>query len=292
MVSVASEVYTNVSLSLALIISRDYCMLNMNQLVGNCNFLFVTLDTLRFDAAQDAIIQHKIPNIAKFIDNQWEQRHTPGNFTYSAHHAFFAGFLPTPIESGKHPRLFATKFEGSESISDTTAVFDAPNVIAGFQGANYHTLCVGGVGFFNKKTLLSKILPDFFKESYWYPEFGVACADSTKNQVVFVLDWLKNYSARQPLFIFLNISAIHQPNRFYIKGQQHDNYASHIAALNYVDGHLPKLFTELQKLGDTFVILCSDHGTLYGEDGYTGHRIAHPLVWTVPYKHFFLKKVE
>ena len=33
----------------------------------------------------------------------------------------------------------------------------------------------------------------------------------------------------------------------------------------------------------TFIIICSDHGTLYGEDGYVGHRIAHPIVTTVPY---------
>jgi hypothetical protein len=39
----------------------------------------------------------------------------------------------------------------------------------------------------------------------------------------------------------------------------------------------------------TFGILCSDRGTPYGEDGYTGHRIAHPSVWTVPYAEIMLK---
>ena len=33
----------------------------------------------------------------------------------------------------------------------------------------------------------------------------------------------------------------------------------------------------------TFLIACSDHGTLYGEQGFTGHRVGHPAVWTVPY---------
>jgi hypothetical protein len=36
------------------------------------------------------------------------------------------------------------------------------------------------------------------------------------------------------------------------------------------------------------VIICSDHGTLYGEDGHVGHRVAHPAVWTVPYAEFVL----
>ena len=37
-----------------------------------------------------------------------------------------------------------------------------------------------------------------------------------------------------------------------------------------------------------FAILCSDHGTLYGEDGYVGHRVAHPIVTTVPYAEIVL----
>jgi hypothetical protein len=32
--------------------------------------------------------------------------------------------------------------------------------------------------------------------------------------------------------------------------------------------------------------LMSDHGTLFGEEGWTGHRIGHPAVWTVPYAEF------
>ena len=33
----------------------------------------------------------------------------------------------------------------------------------------------------------------------------------------------------------------------------------------------------------TVAIACSDHGTCYGEGGRVGHRVAHPVVWTVPY---------
>jgi len=39
---------------------------------------------------------------------------------------------------------------------------------------------------------------------------------------------------------------------------------------------------------DCFTLVCSDHGTAYGEDGHTGHRIAQEAVWTVPYAHFVL----
>ena len=43
------------------------------------------------------------------------------------------------------------------------------------------------------------------------------------------------------------------------------------------------LLQVLGRRGPLFAILCSDHGTAYGEDGYFGHRIAHPVVTTVPY---------
>ena len=38
--------------------------------------------------------------------------------------------------------------------------------------------------------------------------------------------------------------------------------------------------------------MCSDHGTAYGEDGYWGHRLSHPVVWTVPYAEFALDAFE
>ncbi len=39
------------------------------------------------------------------------------------------------------------------------------------------------------------------------------------------------------------------------------------------------LWSALRQRGRTYCIVTSDHGTTYGEDGYTGHRLAHPVVW-------------
>ena len=39
------------------------------------------------------------------------------------------------------------------------------------------------------------------------------------------------------------------------------------------------------------MICCADHGTCYGEDGVLYHGVNHPIVNTVPYKHFILKGV-
>jgi hypothetical protein len=130
-------------------------MINARELVGTHDILFMTLDTLRYDVACDALAQGRTLHLAAVLPrNQWEERHTPGSFTYAAHHAFFAGFLPTPVTAGPHPRLFAARFAGSETITDATCVFEAPDIVSGLAQCGYHTVCIGGVGFFNKQTPL------------------------------------------------------------------------------------------------------------------------------------------
>ena len=263
----------------------------LNTLIGSHDLLFITLDTLRYDVAQELFQQGRLPTISRYLPPPgWDARHSPASFTYAAHHAFFAGFLPTPVAPGHHPRLFAARFPGSETTTETTLVFDAPDLPAGLAQLGYHTICIGGVGFFNKQSALGDVLPSLFKESYWDPSLGVTDPHSTENQVTLARSLLHRLPREQRLFLFINVSALHQPNYFYLPNNidKQDTLASHAAALEYVDAQLAPLFAALLQRAPTLVILCSDHGTAYGEDGYYGHRIAHPVVWTVPYAEFIL----
>ena len=271
-------------------------MLNAPALIGTHDILFITLDTLRYDVAQEMLRQGHTPFLASLLPPQgWEVRHSPGSFTYAAHQAFFAGFLPTPALPGRHPRLFAARFPGSETTTQQTFVFDAPDIVSGLAEQGYATICIGGVGFFNKQSPLGSALPALFQESYWSPQLGVTEPRSTEYQVDLACDILKRQPAQQRLFLFINISALHQPNYFYLPGatrEAGDTLASHAAALAYVDSQLPRLFAAFQQRAPLLAILCSDHGTAYGEDGYFGHRIAHPVVWTVPYAEVVLPQEE
>ncbi|MCP3102348.1 STM4013/SEN3800 family hydrolase [Myxococcus sp. K15C18031901] len=263
--------------------------MDMNAVVGTHDLLFITLDTLRHDVAVELAAQGRTPNLAALLPGgQWEERHSPGSFTYAAHHAFFAGFLPTPARPGRHPRPFAMRFEGSETTASDTCVFDAPDLVTGLAGRGYHTVCVGGVGFFNRLNPLGRVLPGLFAESHWSPELGVRDPRSTQHQVSLAVARLDALPREQRVFLFINVSALHQPNRHYLPGAQEDSRASHAAALEYVDSQLPPLFEALRRRGPAFCILCSDHGTAYGEDGYNGHRLGHPVVYTVPYAEFLL----
>ena len=260
-------------------------------LVGSHDVLMVTLDTLRYDVAVEALRAGHTPALAGVLPGgAWEERHSPGTFTYAAHQAFFAGFLPTPARPGRHVRRFALRFAGSESTGEGTEVFDAADLVSGFAGRGYHTLCVGGVGFFNLQNPLGRVLPGLFAERHWRPELGVTEQRSTEFQVGQVRTSLEALPADKRCFTFLNVSALHQPNRFYVPGAREDSRQTQGAALSYVDSQLPALFGVVTRHAPCFVMIGADHGTAYGEDGYVGHRLAHPVVTTVPWAEFTLEQ--
>ncbi len=255
----------------------------MNDVVGRCDIVFVVLDTLRFDVADDAMRSGETPNLQRVV-GAWERRLTPACFTYAAHHAFFAGFLPVPDRPGVHPRLFACAFEGSQTIDVRTRVFDAPNIVAGLAAAGYHTVCIGGVGFFNPATPLGAVLPGYFEEAHFDRSLGVTDPASAHNAFDLAARILRGAPRDERLFLYVNVAAIHQPNHFYsADGRGIDDMASHRAALRYVDSCLPVLEQAIAARDRVFGIFCSDHGTAYGEDGFFGHRAPHPVVSAVPY---------
>jgi len=230
----------------------------------------------------------RTPHLARLVGPAgWEKRHTPGSFTFPAHQAFFAGFLPTPADAkASRERLFAARFAGSETTGSHTKVFDEASVIAGLRAEGFHTLCIGGVGFFNQQTALSRVLTDMFDESHWSADFGVTCRESPKNQMTFTASRIGELPVEKPVCCFINVSAMHQPNYFYDRESGPDDLISHAAALRAVDAELPRLMAAFRRRGrPLFHITCSDHGTAYGEDGFTGHRVSVPAVWDVPYAH-------
>ena len=255
------------------------------------DILLVCLDTLRYDVAAKEEAQGTTPVLNRY--GFWKKCQAPGNFTWPSHHAMFAGFLPADYGAknlADREMLFFPKQIGMGKKAPRGAYgFSGGTIMEGLEKEGYDTWCIGGVSFFDKRSDLGKVFPGYFRKSYWNPSFGCGVKDSTKNQVDFILKKLDGADPEQNIFIYLNVDAIHYPNYFYLEGSSYDTAASHGAALRYVDGELGRLFDRWkEKRGETFVICCSDHGTCYGEDGCQFHGINHPIVNTVPYKHFFL----
>jgi len=262
--------------------SRD---VDMNRIVGDHDLALIVLDTLRHDVAHEEWAEGRTPNLALLLPpTGWERRHSPATFTYAAHAAFFAGFLPTPARPGRHPRRLALRFDGSETTDAGTCVLDGASIVEGLAARGYHTICIGGVGFFNLQNPLGSVLPGLFAEAHWSPALGVTNPRSFEHQIAAAAAALARVPPGHRTFLFVNVSALHQPNHVHLPGgPPRDTRASHAAALRYVDHHLPSLMAAIASRGPAFVILCSDHGTAYGEDGYHGHRVAHEVVTTVPY---------
>lgn len=265
-------------------------MLPARELIPSHNVVLITLDSLRFDVAQKALELDEIPHLAALLpNNTWEERHSPGSFTYAAHHAFLSGFLPTPIRPGRHKRLFAASFEGSTSTSNHTFTFAEATLPAALKARGYHTICIGGVGFFNGQTALGAAIPAMFAERHWSPASGVKNPDSAKVQMNLAAKTIAKQPSNQRFFMLLNVAATHTPTHFYVQGAKRDSPETQKAALRSVDAALPTLLNALRAQGDTLLIICADHGTCFGDDGYWGHRLAHPAVWTVPYAELILE---
>lgn len=267
-------------------------MINAKRCIGSHNIVFITFDTLRYDVAVQAMNDGRTPFLQTVLPGgYWQKRHTPATFTYAAHHAFFSGYLPTPIPKPiDYQRLFACDFAGSSTIGPQTWLSSEATIVEGLAQSGYHTLCIGGVGFFNRRNKLGCVLPDLFLESHWSEELGVTNDQSTENQVNLAIQRLSEIESEKPFFLFINLSAMHQPNCIFSSTDTQDSPATQLEALAYVDKQLPTLFTFLKSRGDTLCILSSDHGTTYGEDGSQGHGIAHPNIWEIPYAEFIMEQ--
>ncbi|MFD6321985.1 STM4013/SEN3800 family hydrolase [Streptomyces sp. NPDC058442] len=247
------------------------------------NILFVTFDSLRHDVARTALAEGHTPRLAGYLpDGQWERRQTPGTFTLPAHMAFFSGFLPKLPQPEQPTRLWECRPPAFKTVPPETFVFDAPNLLEGLAMHGYRTVCVGGVTYFSQETPLGSVLPVMFHEAHWRPEFCSPAIESTRHQVDQALDIVDRAGSRTPLFLFVNVSATHVPHGHYL-GSSEDTTASQAAALAYADGHVGRLLDGLTSRGRWLVIMCADHGDAYGDDGYHGRGIAHPVVWNVPF---------
>lgn len=265
---------------------------NMNQVVGSHDILFLCLDTLRYDVAKQEEELGNTPVLNQY--GPWVACQAPGNFTYPSHHAMFSGFLPCELETKsiferKNMLFFPKNIGLGKKGPEGAFVFEGSTFVEGLQKVGYETWCVGGVAFFDKRSDIGSVFPSMFEKSFWYPAFGCAVKESTANQVDFIVKKLATAEKEKPLFLYVNIDAIHYPNACYVEGEKKDSVKTHAAALRYVDGQLERLFDAWKQLRKpTFVICTSDHGTCYGEDGYEFHGISHPIVNTIPYKQFFL----
>lgn len=258
-------------------------MLNQDYL-GKYNFLFVVLDSCRYDSFKEA----HTPN----LDQYGEARltHSPGYFTLPSHVAMFRGNLPSnPKLKGYYNRddFIIFRFGGDMLTPlkgrpvgiefDASYASDLPD---GFGQAGYHTIGIGGVHWFHSGLRTSKCIYYFF-EDYWYEEelVNVDNPESLKHQVVKIGELCAKDGRKK--FVFLNVSVTHIP---YVMGRRFGlsagNRQSQAKGVEHFDEMFPELIAKVPK--PIFVIITADHGDLFGEDGLWGHPQYHPILHKVP----------
>jgi len=257
-------------------------------LIDPKSFLFVTLDSCRYDTFENA----QIPNMKKI--GPLHKAIAPSNFTFGSHAAMFVGFTPgiaelkKPFLNPKFGKIFKMINGGYEGKGTEFVTLGGENIIQGFKKLGYSTIGTGAVGWFDPKTDTGHVLVKDF-DHFFYP----GNTFSLEKQLEWLNSKIQEFSEK-PLFVFLNVGEVHVP--YYYRdapwdpkenpcvpfAENNDAKACQMRqskCLEFVDEKLAPLLDEFSK---SSILLCSDHGDCWGEDGLWEHGIHHEKVLTVP----------
>ena len=256
------------------------------RLLGNFNFLFLILDSCRYDSYVDA----NTPNLDSYCLPH--KVYSPGWFTQPSHSAMFKGHLPfNPKDRGYYnkyeDRMFVLKggHRLGTPFSDRGLRFPAdeyPTIASAFQGRGYHTIGIGGVRWFDPRYATTTELREGF-EDFYYDETKCSqtIADNLENQIAALRNILENSDDRKK-FIFINSPITHVPYQWAVAklALKEKDRQSQVKCVEHFDEMFPTLLDLIPK--PVFVIVTADHGDCFGEWGLWAHGAFHPILHEVP----------
>ncbi|MCW2923398.1 MAG: Methyltransferase type 11 [Thermoleophilia bacterium] len=254
------------------------------------NVLLLTFDSCRYDALEAA----HTPVLDSFADVL--PARSPASYTYAAHHSFFAGLLPNCDQPIPFYNRFTRQLLGLRGVGETAvaagALIDVAsdcNLVTGFRDEGWQTVGAGAMNWFRQATLTTG-----FQHFRW-------TGTDADAQVDHLLD---HVDPRRRFFGFINFGETHAPFSYAGKsgacpvdvrarimgwppqrgsgpvGRDNPAWAHQVEAAEFIDRRLARLFSALP--AHTVVIACGDHGECFGEDGFWGHGVDHPVVYEVP----------
>jgi hypothetical protein len=219
------------------------------------------------------------------------------------------GLIPlADFYSRERRQLWRLSRARKQSSQRALLMLEGDDVVHGFANAGYRTIGAGGVRWFR-----SGYLPALFDEfQYWGPAGDDLDKFAPRFSVDFALshtDALVSRACRSSrYFLFINAAETHalygigdgdrEVTRAVRRWSTHWNGASllprseeavrdmevmrsaQIKALETADMRIGELFSMLPR--PAIVIVCGDHGELFGESRLWGHDVAAPEVLTVP----------
>lgn len=286
---------------------KEVIQRQVNQFHNNMNIVLITLDSCRFDT----LVQAQTPYLDSMgkIYEAW----TPATYTLPAHISFFTGIFPNVDEPVPYLNRFIEQLVimekggkglGSNQMGSKTIRLKSSNkdMIYGLRKKGFFTVGTGAATWFAKEVLVKN-----------FHDFKYVQAQSSEAQCNYILRKLNRHALNRPFFAFMNFLETHTPYMHY--GEDRKEYSmqardfmkfpvvedtelknsfgkklhhAQIKAAEHLDSVLAKFLSQLPP--NTFVIVSSDHGEAFGEDGYWGHGIYHPTVMKVPMICFMLNK--
>ena len=256
--------------------------------------LFITLDSCRFDTFNHAYTNNLIPNLKSV--GTLHKAQAPSHFTYGSHSAFWMGFTPGVAKSTKallNPKagkLFRMSHAGLANSMQDCFVLYGKNIIEGFKNKGYLTLGTGAVEWFNPATPTGFVLGSDFNQFYFSGNTW-----NLESQIDWINKNLKDKAKSQNVFCFINIGETHVP--YWHEGAAWERWPSpcvpfggetcnadecsrkQLLCLEWTDRKLSGL---LKLFSNSTIVVCSDHGDCWGEDGLWEHGISHEKTLTVP----------
>jgi len=244
------------------------------------NQVLITIDSLRYDVFEAA-------DLPFLKSHEHTKAYTHGTYTLPAHDAFFTGKLPCTY-SGTFDTV-ARSYRQTDGVpqwrlmnpeSDGPAKYklEGRNIIHGFKNLGYHTIGTGAVGWFNRQKPAHIPAIDDFNAFGWFGEFVVA-----KEQIEFCLKQILKHGS--PYFAFINFGETHHTFRINEQdqgtgyGDFDQCFKAQTRCIEYLDDIIENF---IKKISEADIIICSDHGECFGEDGLWGHSFFHEKIIEVP----------
>ena len=243
----------------------------------NNSICLITLDSLRYDVTQIANTPNLRNIIGRYSENKdWVEVGAAATYTMPAHVSIFqGGTLPNRLDGSRvdfrEQMMFFAHGRMRGEIGYRYELPEASNMIKGFGKLGYRTIGVGGVRWFDTSLATSRIWNNYFEEFYWREEFRPTFPDAFEKQIKLI----QGLMMTGQVFLFLNVGSTHFPYR-----DKPSTVNSQVECLEYIDSHIMDVINAVPKPAD--VILMSDHGECFGEDGLWGHAIYHPKVMRTP----------
>jgi hypothetical protein len=262
--------------------------------VSSRHFVVVVLDSCRFDT----FVEARPRSLARLGDV--ERRHSYASWTSPSHFNLLMGLLPhtspkgvfaSQVYRGEY-RRFTDRLGVDVSFSAMLPHLWLPELL---RGAGYRTEARVSLPVLHPRTPINRAF-----DRYELME--------RHNDMAAMLATLPPFD--QPTFLLLNVGETHYP--YALPDEPEDRWprvhgvhgvlaratagspapfdaralselrARQVAAVRYLDGVIDALFARIPK--PAWVVVTSDHGELFGEDGYFGHGpILHDKVLEVPF---------